>query len=131
MWAGIAGSPALNEGAFEVAISIHDSVYNTDFQSTLVPFPKGQTSIEPETVEEHILNSLRNFSKEHLCKFLGAGVTLSLLKEVRLVYLSHTLERALMTDCCLRSCCCCCVSHPFRHQICAHVCGSRWISCRL
>jgi hypothetical protein len=82
MWAGLAGNPALNDGGFEVAISVHDSVYNTDFQSSLIPFPKGSTTIDPEVIEEHILNSLRAFSSEHVCKFLGAGVPLSLLKEV-------------------------------------------------
>ncbi|KAI5124495.1 hypothetical protein M0805_003022 [Coniferiporia weirii] len=81
MWAGIAGSTAPNENGFEVSISIHDSVYNTDFASTIVPFPTGKKSIDAEQIEEHVINALRKFSTEHLCKFLGAGVTLSLLKE--------------------------------------------------
>ena len=82
MWAGIAGSPVPNEGGFEVSISIHDSVYNTDFASTVIPFKKGQQSADADQIEEHILEALQSFAKEHLCKFLGAGVTLSLLKEV-------------------------------------------------
>lgn len=83
MWAGIAGSAVPNEGGFEIAISIHDSVYNTDYASQIIPFPEGKTTIESDQIETHILDSLRQFSTEHLCKFLGAGVTLSLLKEVR------------------------------------------------
>lgn len=78
MWAGIAGNSIPNGGGFEVAISIHDSVYNTDFASTIIP--NGKTS--PEEIEKHVLESLRQFSTEHLCKFLGAGVTLNLLKDV-------------------------------------------------
>lgn len=81
MWAGIAGSAVPNEGGFEIAISIHDSVYNTDYASQIIPFPEGV--IESDQIETHILDSLRQFSTGHLCKFLGAGVTLSLLKEVR------------------------------------------------
>ena len=83
MWAGIAGIPVPNEGGFEVAISIHDSVYNTDYASQVIPFQKGKTTIESDQVEEHILESLRNFSTEHFCKCLGAGITLTLLREVR------------------------------------------------
>ena len=80
MWAGIAGNVV--EGGYEVAISVHDSVYNTDFQSSTIPSAKGQ-SIDPDAIEEHVLRSLGALSSEHVCKFVGAGVTLTLLKEVR------------------------------------------------
>ncbi|THH09360.1 hypothetical protein EW145_g2063 [Phellinidium pouzarii] len=81
MWAGIAGSASPNDNGFEVSISIHDSVYNTDFASTIIPFTGGNTNIDAEQIEGHVIDALRAFSSEHLCKFLGAGVTLSLLKE--------------------------------------------------
>ncbi|KAL5529118.1 hypothetical protein ACEPAG_5092 [Sanghuangporus baumii] len=81
MWAGIAGSMSTSENGFEVSISIHDSVYNTDFASMLIPVPAGKKTVDPEQIENHILEALRKFSTEHLCKFLGAGVTLSLLRE--------------------------------------------------
>ncbi|KAI0290439.1 trehalose synthase [Multifurca ochricompacta] len=64
MWAGIAGSLLANKAGFEIAISVHDSVYNTDFSSTILPYDAAQSEY-----------------REHLCKFLGAGVTLSLLRE--------------------------------------------------
>ena len=48
----------------------------------VIPFAGKARSVDPEQVEGHILDVLRKFSQEHLCKFLGAGVTLSLLKEV-------------------------------------------------
>jgi len=81
MWAGIAGT-LLSNGDCEIAVSIHDSVYNTDFASSIIP---ASTKSDPDArateIEKHVLQLLRTFSTEHLCKFLGAGVTLSLLKE--------------------------------------------------
>ncbi|KAF8652686.1 hypothetical protein AX16_004191 [Volvariella volvacea WC 439] len=81
MWAGIAGQPNPNNTHFEVAISIHDSVYSTDFSSGIVPLTPGKPDQNAKAVEQHILEALRGFSTEHLCKFLGAGVTLTLLRE--------------------------------------------------
>ena len=80
MWAGIAGAPVQGKDIFEVSISIHDSVYNTDFASFEIPYKKGS---DDSTVEDEIIKKVKEFSEEHLCKFLGAGITLSLLKEVR------------------------------------------------
>lgn len=82
MWAGIAGSLLANKAGFEIALSIHDSVYNTDFSSTVLPYDASQSDKQTELIESHIISTLRKFSSEHLCKFLGAGVTLSLLREV-------------------------------------------------
>ncbi|KAK7054968.1 hypothetical protein VNI00_003431 [Paramarasmius palmivorus] len=81
MWAGIAASPINNNTQFEIAISIHDSVYNTDFTSLTVPWKAGNLDKTGKEIETKILEVLRKFSNEHLCKFLGAGVTLALLKE--------------------------------------------------
>lgn len=83
MWAGIAGTIINNNTAFEVAMSIHDSVYNTDFASSVVPYDPNDPVKQAAAIEKHVLDTLRKFSTEHLCKFLGAGVTLSLLREVR------------------------------------------------
>lgn len=82
MWAGIAGSIVNNNTAFEIAISVHDSVYSTDFASTVIPFSPNDLKKTSAEIEKHVLQTLRSFSTEHLCKFLGAGVTLSLLREV-------------------------------------------------
>ena len=82
MWAGIAGA-SHNDG-YAIAISIHDSVYNTDFSSQIIPFSdKAKRTVRPEDVEHHVIDAIKTFSQEHLCKFLGAGVTLTLLKDVR------------------------------------------------
>ena len=82
MWAGIAGSLLANKAGYELAISVHDSVYSTDFSSTILPYDASQSDKQTEVIESHIISTLREFSSEHLCKFLGAGVTLSLLREV-------------------------------------------------
>jgi len=81
MWAGIAGGLANHGGSFEIAISVHDSVYSTDFASMIIPLVPGDREKNAASIEKHILQILRKFSNDHLCKFLGAGVTLSLLKE--------------------------------------------------
>ena len=82
MWAGIAGAPVNNGSGFEIAISIHDSVYNTDFSSETITAHPNDSEKTSNAVESHIVDALREFSSEHLCKFLGAGITMSLLSEV-------------------------------------------------
>ncbi|KAF9069834.1 trehalose phosphorylase [Rhodocollybia butyracea] len=80
MWAGIAGS-VVNGTQFEISISIHDSVYATDWGNVVVPYSPNALEKTGKEIEKSILETLRKFSKEHVCKFLGAGVTLALLKE--------------------------------------------------
>jgi alpha,alpha-trehalose phosphorylase (configuration-retaining) len=82
MWAGIAGSVINSGSAYEVAISVHDSVYATDFSSTVIPYDPGDPEKMALSIEQHVSETLRQFSTEHLCKFLGAGVTVALLREV-------------------------------------------------
>lgn len=86
MWAGIAGAPVNNGTGFEIAISIHDSVYNTDFSSETVETYPNDSEKTSNAVESHIIEAIREFSSEHLCKFLGAGITVSLLAEVQFAY---------------------------------------------
>jgi len=81
MWAGIAGAVVNGGQSFEIAISIHDSVYNTDFASAIVPYTPSDPTKSASDIANHVLQTVKKFSQEHLCKFLGAGVTLGLLKE--------------------------------------------------
>jgi hypothetical protein len=97
MWAGIAGNPIHNNTQIEIAISVHDSVYSTDFASATIPYYPNQPEKNAQTIQQHVLDTLRKFSTEHLCKFLGAGVTLSLLKEV--YSLSPRLFDSLLNNC--------------------------------
>jgi hypothetical protein len=82
MWAGIAGAIVNGGSAIEIALSVHDSVYNTDFASACIPYNPNEPEKSATEIEKHVIQTLRGFSKEHLCKFLGAGITLTLLKEV-------------------------------------------------
>ena len=84
MWAGIAGAVVNNNTHYEIAISIHDSVYNTDFASSTIPYKGNNPEAQATEIEKHVLEVLRKFSTEHMCKFLGAGVTVALLREVSL-----------------------------------------------
>ncbi|KAG9318876.1 glycosyltransferase family 4 protein [Chiua virens] len=81
MWAGVAGAVLVGGKSFEIAISIHDSVYSTDFASTIIPYNPATPAKNATEIENHVLDTFKKFSQGHLCKFLGAGVTLSLLKE--------------------------------------------------
>lgn len=83
MWAGVAGAVVNNNTGFEIAISVHDSVYNTDFASSIIPYDAKDPEEQAAAIEKHTVEVLRKFSSEHMCKFLGAGVTVSLLREVR------------------------------------------------
>ncbi|KAJ6630631.1 trehalose phosphorylase [Mycena sp. CBHHK59/15] len=76
MWVGIAGN-AVDSDRFEIALAVHDSVYATDFTSAVITLGKQKSS----DIEAFVLQTIRKFCQEHLCKFLGAGVTLALLKE--------------------------------------------------
>jgi hypothetical protein len=94
MWAGIAGS-VVNGTQFEISISIHDSVYATDWGNVVVPYSPNALEKTSKEIEKKILETLRKFSTEHVCKFLGAGVTLALLKEV---HISFTISFQILFD---------------------------------
>ncbi|PPQ70283.1 hypothetical protein CVT24_000846 [Panaeolus cyanescens] len=81
MWGAVAGAVVNNKTGFEIAVSIHDSVYNTDFASATIPYHPNNADKNAKEIEQYILQALRKFSIDHLCKFLGLGVTLTLLKE--------------------------------------------------
>ncbi|KAF9452267.1 glycosyltransferase family 4 protein [Macrolepiota fuliginosa MF-IS2] len=81
MWAGVAGAIINNNTEFEIAVSVHDSVYSTDFASMAVAYNPNTPEKNAKTIEQTVLQILRKFSIEHLCKFLGAGITLTLLRE--------------------------------------------------
>lgn len=90
MWAGIAGAPVNDGSGFEIAISIHDSVYNTDFASEVITTYPNDSEKTSNAVEAQVIDTLREFSSEHLCKFLGAGITMTLLAEVNSAYFPTT-----------------------------------------
>ncbi|TFY73934.1 hypothetical protein EWM64_g10078, partial [Hericium alpestre] len=73
MWVGIGGTVVNNNESYEVAVSVHDSVYNTDFSSVILPYQPNDPQKQAQDIEEHIIKTMRGFSQEHACKFLGAG----------------------------------------------------------
>ena len=77
---GITGSVVNGGSSIEIALSVHDSVYSTDFASACIPYNRNESDKSAAEIEKHIVQTL---NKKHLCKLLGAGVTLALLKEVR------------------------------------------------
>ncbi|KAI0035062.1 glycosyltransferase family 4 protein [Vararia minispora EC-137] len=81
MWAGIAGAPVNSNTEYEISISIHDSVYNTDFSSSLLGYNVNDSVKQADDIEEHVVTTIRKFSEEHGCKFLGAGVTVAILRD--------------------------------------------------
>ncbi|KIJ34612.1 glycosyltransferase family 4 protein [Sphaerobolus stellatus SS14] len=81
MWAGIAAQ-ARENNTIEVAISIHDGTYSTDYAASTLDLEEGKLELNASVISDHIIESLKAFSHEHVCKFIGAGVTVGLLKEV-------------------------------------------------
>jgi hypothetical protein len=82
MWGAVGGAVVNNNTQYEIAVSVHDSVYNTDFASLVISYNPNSPEKNAKEIEQSVLQVFRKFSIEHLCKFLGVGVTLSLLKEV-------------------------------------------------
>ena len=54
MWAGVAGAPINNNTEFEVAISVHDSVYTTDFSSIVIPYSVNTPDKNAKEIEQLI-----------------------------------------------------------------------------
>ena len=76
MWAGIAIANVAN--GFDIGVSISDATYSVDYASHVVPkAPNAQA--QRKVIEDHIIGVLKTFSQEHMCKFLGVGVTIALV----------------------------------------------------
>ncbi|KAJ7098055.1 trehalose phosphorylase [Mycena belliarum] len=80
MWVGIAGN-SIDSNRFEIALAVHDGVYSTDFTSAVIGLGKNRASDIEAHVLLHVITTIRKFCAEHLSKFLGAGVTVALLRE--------------------------------------------------
>ncbi|KIK33621.1 hypothetical protein CY34DRAFT_789913 [Suillus luteus UH-Slu-Lm8-n1] len=77
MWAGIAGALVNGGQGFDIAIFIHDSIYNTDFASAVMPYTSNNPTKSASDIANHILQTFKKFYQEHLFKFLGASSLLS------------------------------------------------------
>ncbi|CAG7854241.1 Trehalose phosphorylase {ECO:0000312/EMBL:ABR88135.1}; AltName: Full=Trehalose synthase {ECO:0000250/UniProtKB:O75003}; Short=TSase {ECO:0000250/UniProtKB:O75003}; Flags: Precursor [Serendipita indica DSM 11827] len=78
MYIGIAGNLATDKSTLEIGLSIHDATYSIDFSIKHLHFPNNEP--EPKAIADFIINTIIEFSKEHLMKFVGAGVTSRLVE---------------------------------------------------
>ncbi|CAG8670016.1 16449_t:CDS:2, partial [Acaulospora colombiana] len=90
MYLGIAGNLAPDKSMLEVGLSIHDATYSIDFSIKHIRFPNCEPN--PTAIADFIVQTIKDFSKEHLMKFVGAGVT------SRLVELSPNICGRLWRD---------------------------------
>ncbi|KAK5090433.1 hypothetical protein LTR05_000605 [Lithohypha guttulata] len=78
LWAGLAIFKKNNKEV-SVGIAIHDGTYSVDFAVHQVSVVEGDNVDEHSgTIENHVIESLATYRKEHVCKLLGAGVTVEL-----------------------------------------------------
>jgi glycosyltransferase involved in cell wall biosynthesis len=78
MYIGIAGNLAVDKSTLEIGLSIHDATYSIDFSIKHLHFPNNEP--EPKAIADFIISTIIEFSKEHLMKFVGAGVTSRLVE---------------------------------------------------
>lgn len=63
----------------QIGIAIHDGTYSVDFAVHQICLQEGsQIDEHSGTIEDHVLESLAKYRREHVCKLLGAGVTAEL-----------------------------------------------------
>jgi hypothetical protein len=80
MWGGVACNVVPN--GIEIGLSISDATYSVDYASRLVPKAPNAKE-QAKLVEDGVLDMITTFSREHMCKFLGVGVTVSLVSPPR------------------------------------------------
>lgn len=63
----------------KVGIAIHDGTYSVDFAvHRLCAQEDARKDVDSDWVADHIVQQLDAYRKEHVCKILGAGLTLDL-----------------------------------------------------
>ncbi|KAG8835729.1 hypothetical protein FRC17_001520 [Serendipita sp. 399] len=90
MYLGIAGNLASDKSYIEIGLSIHDATYSIDFSIKHLRFPNNEP--DATLIQKFVVDTIVEFSKEHLVKFVGAGVT------SRLVELSPNVCGALWRE---------------------------------
>ena len=83
MWGGVAS--AVTPNGIDIGVSVSDATYSVDYASHVVP--KASTpQAQAKAIEEHVISVLKNFSHEHMCKFLGVGVTVPLVSQSKMIH---------------------------------------------
>jgi hypothetical protein len=68
-----------SESAVKIGIAIHDGTYSVDYAvHRLCAQEDARKDENSEWIADHIVAQLEAYRKEHVCKILGAGVTLEL-----------------------------------------------------
>ena len=62
-----------------MGIAIHDGTYNTDFSVHHIRLSSSSSDQhQANAIEQYVFSSLEKFRHEHLCKILGAGLSVDL-----------------------------------------------------
>ncbi len=75
-WAGIAIQEE-SSTSLKVGMAIHDGTYSVDFAIHRISM-EDKPDNGTDWVADHLITELHQYRKDHLCKLLGAGVTLDL-----------------------------------------------------
>ncbi|KAI1609378.1 trehalose synthase (Ccg-9) [Exophiala viscosa] len=78
-WAGVAIQEE-SDNALKIGVAIHDGTYSIDFAVHRISLDD-KAENGNDWIADHIISELFAYRKEHLCKLLGAGVTLDLFKK--------------------------------------------------
>lgn len=77
MYAGISAKHESTD-SIAVSVAVHDSVYSIDYSVHLLKIP--EASSVGDLIAEYVLMALQKYEREHLCKFLCAGLPADLLE---------------------------------------------------
>ncbi|KAK5207480.1 hypothetical protein LTR72_002016 [Exophiala xenobiotica] len=76
-WVGIA-IQAESTTSFNAGIAVHDGTYSVDFCIHRISMKEDNPENGTDWIADHFITELHQYRKDHLCKLLGAGVTLDL-----------------------------------------------------
>lgn len=78
MYIGIAGILSPDKTVMEIGLSIHDATYSVDFSVKHLHFANNEPNADE--IATFVIQTIKDFSKQHLMKFVGAGVTSRLVE---------------------------------------------------
>ena len=62
MWGAVGGAVVNNNTQYEIAVSVHDSVYNTDFASLVIAYNPNSPEKNAKEIEQAVPQTFRKFS---------------------------------------------------------------------
>ena len=82
MYVGIAGVQH-KDGSVEVSLSMHDGTFSVDFSTHHFGAEKVSGSSDLcAMVLQYVIAEIRQYQYEHLCKFIGAGVSAQMYEDI-------------------------------------------------